>query len=200
MKMVQSNYTPGKVKNLLEGEEPAPLFYSKAFGKYHCMVEAGFNTESQKQMQFAQLIQLRELGVQIPDDVLIDAATLQNKDKLTERLQQQQQAQQQQAQHQMQSQMQLQQAQIQLAHARAGADRGLEVERTSRVEENRALAERQHEEAIKESQLATLNLVKAMKELEDMDLGHLQKLVDIQQLLKASTQPQTFQNGSESVR
>lgn len=201
MKMVRTHYTPGKVRQILEGEEPEPLFYNQAFGKYHCMVEAGFNTESQKQMQFAQFVQLRELGVQIPDHVLIDAATIQNKEKLTQYMQQQQEQQAQQAQHEQQVQLQLVQAQIQLAQARAGADRGLQLERTSRVEENRAMADRQHEEAIKESQLATLNLVKAMKELEDMDLGHLSKLVEIQQLLKASTQdPLLSQNGSEAVR
>lgn len=196
MKTVRANYTPGKIKNLLEGEEPAPLFYNKSFGRYHCMVEAGFNTESQKQMHFAQLLQLRELGVQIPDSAIIDAATLQNKSKLMEVIEQQGQQQSQMQQAQMQQQMQLQQAQITLANARAGADRGLEVERTSRVEENRALAERQREEAVKESQLATLNLVKAMKELENMDLGHLQKLMEIQQLLKASQNPQPIQSGS----
>ncbi|MGB6528498.1 MAG: hypothetical protein WBF33_10360, partial [Candidatus Nitrosopolaris sp.] len=75
MKIVRNNYVPTKIRNMLEGEEPAPLFYNKGFGKYHCMVEAGQNTESQKQMQFAQLIQLKEMGVPIPDASLLDAST-----------------------------------------------------------------------------------------------------------------------------
>jgi len=199
MRVIRNNYTPGKIQNLLEGEAPAPLFYNKAFGQYHCMVEAGFNTESQKQMQFAQLMQLRELGVQIPDAVLIESATLQNKQDLINAMGQSAQQQSQMQQAQLQAQMQLQEAQVNLAHARAGADRGLEIERTSRVQENQALAERQRAEAIKEDQLATLNLVKAMKELENMDLGHLQQLIDLQARLKGISQMEALRQSPEAT-
>ena len=82
MEVVRANYTPGKITNILEGAQPAPLFYNKAFGKYHCQVENGFNTETQKQMQFLQLTQLAEMGLQIPPKTLINAATLQNKEEL----------------------------------------------------------------------------------------------------------------------
>ncbi len=208
MKLVQANYTPGKIKNLLEGEEPAPLFYNKAFGKYHCMVEAGFNTESQKQMQFAQLIQLKELGVPIPDSALLDAATLQNKDKLLGAIQNQQiQAEKLQT-AQIQSQMQLQQAEVQMAHARALADEGLGAERYSRIQENQALAVERKSQAAKDDQTALLNFAKAMKELEDIDLNHLHKIISIQKMLKDADDsmnmnknvPQPNQRGSEAVR
>ena len=208
MKIVQNNYTPGKVKNLLEGEEPAPLFYNKAFGKYHCMVELGFNTESQKQMQFAQLMQLREMGVPIPDASLINAATIQNKSEIIEQMEQQQQQAQGIQMQQTQAAIQESQARTQLAQARTMADQGLGAERFSRIDENRALADERRSAAVKDDQMALLNFAKAMKEIENIDIAQLQKILSLQQTLKQlesfkeenTNTPQAFQNGSELVR
>ena len=207
MKVVQNNYTPGKIKNLLEGEEPEQLFYNKAFGKYHCMVELGFNTESQKQMQFAQLMQLKEMGVPIPEGSLIEAATIQNKDDIIEKIEQQQQQMQQTQEAQIQSQIQEQQARTQLAQARTIADRGLGAERFSRIEENKALADERKAEAAKDDQMALLNFARAIKEIESIDMEQLEKIISLQQMLKSyesvksnEAHPQTYQNGSERVR
>lgn len=188
MNQVTLNYTPGKIKNLLGGEEPAPLFYNKSFGKYHCMVELGFNTESQKQMQFAQLMQLKELGVPLPDAALLEASTIQNKTRIIEQIQQQQQQQQQMQQMQQQVQMQELQARTELSHARAHADMGLYNERTSRVEENRALAIQKLSEANKNDEQALLEKIKILKELEDMDLNHIAKLINMSNALKVAEQ------------
>lgn len=185
MKVIQNNYTPMKVKRLLEGEEPSPQFYNKLFGKYHCVVELGFNTETQKQMEFAQLLELKKIGVQITDEDLLQCATIQHKDRLIQNMQaKQQQAMQAQA-GQAQAQQQLMAAQAQLAQARSMADMGLYAERTSRVEENRALAIQKLHEANKDDEVANLNKVKAIKELETMDLNHLEKLLNLVQVLKA---------------
>ena len=208
MKVVQNNYTPGKVKNLLEGDEPAPLFYNKSFGKYHCMVELGFNTESQKQMQFAQLMQLKELGVPIPDASLIEAATIQDKNKIIELMQQQQQQQQQAQNAQLQSTIQEQQARTQLAQAHAMANQGLGAERFSRIDENRALADERRAAAVKDDQMSLLNFAKAMKEIESIDIAHLEKIVSLQRMMKQyesmrsdeTNFPQPMQSGSELVR
>jgi hypothetical protein len=210
MKMVQNNYMPGKIKKFLEGEEPAPLFYNKAFGEYHCMVEEGFNTESQKQMQFAQLIQLKEMGVQIPDSALLDTATIQNKDKILQQMEQEKQQAQQMQQQQMQMQMQEAQARIQLSQARSIADEGLGLERVSRVDENKALSVERRAKAVADDNMALLNFVKAMKEIQSIDITDLQQIVSIQQMLKAqeevkeekvnntsiSNNPQPVQNSS----
>lgn len=188
MTMVQKNYTPGKVRRMLEGEEPAPLFYNKAFGKYHCMVEEGFNTESQRQMEFAQLLRLKESGIAIPDSVMIEKATVQNKQTLVKAMEQNAQQQQQMQQQQMQLQMQELQARAELSKARSQADRGLAYERISRVEENHALAQKQLAESNKEDELAVLHKVQILKELEGIDLAHLEKLVNMSNLLKQAEQ------------
>jgi hypothetical protein len=185
---IQTNFTPGKIKKILEGEEPSPQFYSKAFGKYDAVVEEGLNTTTQKQMQFAQLLQLKEVGVPVPDDVLLEACTLQNKKKLLEAINAAKQQQQAMLQSQMQGSLQEQQARTDLARARAVADRGLGLERISRVQENRALALERRASAEKEHDLAILNMVKALKEVDDIDLNHIEKLLSLSDLIKSREQ------------
>ncbi len=182
--LIQANFTPGKIKKILEGAEPTAQFYNKAFGKYDAVVEEGMNTSTQKQMAFAQLLQLKELGVPVPDEVLLEQCTLQDKKKLIETIKQQQQAAQQIQQQQMQSQMDLQQAQAELARARAAADQGLGLERISRVEENQALAVERRAQAVRDEDAGLLDKVRALKELEELDITHLEKLITMAQMLK----------------
>jgi len=175
---VQSNYTPGKIQKILK-EQPSDQFYNKAFGIYDCVVEDGLNTATQKQMEFAQLLQLRELGVPIPDESLVESATLQNKKKLIEIMQKNQQQQQQMQQMQMQAALQEQQARTELAQARATADQGLGVERMSRVQENQALAIERKAQAERDHYASLLDFVKALKELEGIDIANLGNLISL---------------------
>ena len=191
--VIQSNYTPGKIQKILEGKQPSQQFYSKAFGKYHAAVEEGVNTTTQKQMQFAQLFHLRQAGVPIPDSSLLEASTIQNKTEIIEAIQKQQQAAQQAQQAQQQAQLQELQARVELSHARAEADRGLGVERISRVQENQALAVERRAQAHRDDDEAFLSKVKALKELEHMDLDHLQKLVSLAQSLQSQDDMQNRQ-------
>ena len=196
--IVQSNFTPGKVKRILE-QEPTQQFYNKAFGKYDAAVEEGMNTTTQRQMQFAQLLQLREVGVMVPDDLLLEASTVQDKKKLVEAVQRNQQQAQQLQQMQLQASMQEQQARTQLAQARAQADRGLGLERLSRIDENQALAVERRAEAEKDQEAALLNLVKALKEIESIDIIHLEKLIALSNLVKVKeSQLETNRNSSDS--
>lgn len=186
--VIQANWTPGKVKRIIE-EEPTQQFYNKAFGKYDAVVEEGFNTSTQKQMQFAQLLQLRSEGVNIPDDILLDAATVQNKKQLIEAVVKAQQQKQQMEQMQAQVAMQEQQAKIELAQARATADKGLGLERVSRVEENQALAVERRAEAQKDQDVGLLNLVRALKELDTVEIDQIHKLMQLSALMKPDNQP-----------
>lgn len=202
LEVIQLNFTPGKVKRVIE-EEPTPQFYHKAFGQYDAVIEEGLNTATQRQMQFAQLLQLREAGVPVPDDVLIEAATVQNKNELTEAINQQKQAQMQQQQAQAQVQMEEIQARTNLANARATADEGLGIERMSRIKENQELANERRAEAQKDRMAAVLDMVKAMKELEDLDISQLEKLVTLANIVKAregaATQEAPSPSGLEAL-
>jgi len=187
MDMIRTNYGPSKVQLILEGQQPAPQFFNKAFGKYHCMVQDGFDTQSQRQMQFAQLSYLREMGIAIPDTVMIESATIQKKTELIQHMQQVQQQNSQLQQAQMQVQMQQTQAQAKLTNATAVAQEGLGLERLSRVQENQALAIERRAQADKDEEAALLNFVKAIRELQSIDLDQLGKMVQLSRALKDSS-------------
>ena len=171
MDLIQENFSHGKVKRILNAE-PTEQFYSKVFQKYDCVVEEGLYTSTQRQMEFAQLLQLREAGVPVPSNVLVESSTLQNKKHLTDAIAQQEQQQKQQAEA-------AQQALNMQAEAKAMADQGLGAERYSRIEENRALAIERVAEAQNQRSLAAYNELKAAKELEAMDTDDLVKMLNI---------------------
>ena len=135
-------------------------------------------------MQFAQLLELKELGVPVPTEILIKSSTLQNKKELVDAIVNQEQQQQQMAQQQSTVQMEVLKAQIKDLEARAMANEGLGFERASRIHENRALAVERLAEAQKDRDMGALDRVKALKELTDMDLGHLERAVGILKALQ----------------
>ncbi len=199
IKIIQNNFVPGKVKRIIE-DEPTERFYNKNFGTYDAAVEEGFDTTTQKQMQFAQLMYLREAGVDIPSEVLIEAASLQNKDKLIEAIKQKEQAAQQMQQAQMQGAQQEQQMTMQMAQARAAADMGLAQERMSRIEENKELAVERHAKALQniadannKEEEALLNKVKMIKELNEMDLNSLRNLLMLHRDIKKDYDQETIE-------
>jgi len=126
---------------------------------------------------------MREAGVQIPDEVLLEASTLQNKKKLTEAVQAAAQQRTQLEQMQLQATLEEQQARTELAQARAIADKGLGLERASRVEENQAFATERYAEAQKDNAMADLNVVKALKEIEEVDIRQLEKLIALSRVM-----------------
>ena len=184
LQYAQNNFTPAKVKKILGGQEPTQEFYNKNFGRYHCTVSAGLNTDTQRQEQFIQLMGLRELGLQIPDDLLLEASTLQNKKQLIEAVMKQSQQAQQMQQAQAEAALQEQQANIKVAESVATANEGLGLERLSRVEQNQAMVlERQASAKLKEDQ-GLYDMVKALKELESMEIGHVKSLLEGVDILK----------------
>lgn len=178
LELIQQNWTPGKVRRVI-GEEPTQEFYNRAFGKYGSTIEDGLNTSTQRQMQFAQLLQLRETGVPVPTDLLIKSSTLQNKKELIDAIQAQEQQASQQSQMQQQAEIQVLQAKIQDLNAKAMANEGLGVERASRIQENRALAIERLAEAQKDRDLGTLDRIKAAKELTTLDLDQIERAISI---------------------
>jgi hypothetical protein len=184
MDMIQTNFTPGKIQKILEGEQPAPQFYNKAFGRYHVAIEDGLNTSTQRQMQLAQMVLLRnEAGINFTPESYIEASNLQNKKKLLDAIEQQQQQQNQMQQQAAQLQMKEIQAKTQLMEAQAEANLGLGAERASRIEENSALSVERRAAAIRDQDQGLLALVKAMKEIESTDIMHLKELFSISDLL-----------------
>jgi hypothetical protein len=187
LKLIQANFTPGKVKRIIE-EEPMPQFYNKAFGIYDTAIEEGLNTTTQRQMQFAQLLQLREAGIAIPDETILEAMTVQNKQKLIETVKANQEKQAQMEQMQQQAVMQELHSRAENSSALAKANTGLGYERMSRIDENQALAVERRAKAVADENLATLNMVKALKEIDAADLTHIEQVVKVMQMIKQQEQ------------
>ena len=185
LSLIQANFSPGKMKRITSSE-PTPQFYNKAFGKYDAAVEEGLNTSTQRQMQFKQLLALRELGVPVPTNLLVESSTLQNKKELVDAIGEQEASQSQMQDLQLQMTIKEQMAKIKDLESRAEANAGLGLERASRVQENRALAIERLAESEKDKELGMLHKVNAMKELESMDLAQLEQLLKLSEYVKSS--------------
>lgn len=181
--LIQKNFSAAKVKRIT-GDEPTPQFYDQAFGKYDVAIEEGLNTTTQRQMRFAQLLQLRETGVPVSGADLVEASTLQEKDKLMENIQKAEQQQQQMAQQQQQIQMLMLQKQAENYDAQALANSGLGIERIARVNENKELAVERRAKAIEDLSDAKLNRAKMLKELQDLDINRVERVLSIVKMLE----------------
>jgi len=180
--LIQNNFTPGKVARIIN-EQPTDQFYNKAFQKYDATIAEGVLTETQRKATFITLLEMQKIGIPIPAEILIDKAPIPEKKDLVEAIR---------SQAEQQTQLQLQQMQLQLkeidartnlANSRAIADKGLGIERLSRVKENQELAKERRAQAIENISDARLNKARTLKELQDMDIERLRKLLEISKLL-----------------
>lgn len=176
LQVIQNNFTPGKVKRIL-AEDPSPQFYQEAFGIYDVAIEEGFHTATQKQMALAQALEFQKLGIPIAPEDLIEMAQFQKKDEILANMKQREQSQAQAQQMRHEVEIQQLQAQIDLYKSQAEANRGMAIERVSRVKENESLAVERKAEARKDDQQAILNMAKALKEIQSIDIQNLEKLV-----------------------
>lgn len=175
---VLENYTYGKVKRIL-GKEPTQQFFDKNFQKFNCRVAEGLLTDSQRKLDFIQYMNLQQMGIQIPPDILIEKAPIHDKKELKEAITQQMQAQQQ-AQAQMQDlQMKQVQAEIATKLSFSEAQHATAAEKFAKVGEERMAAQQQIYKAEEEKTNAVLNVIKSLKELKGIDLDHLQKQLEI---------------------
>jgi len=172
IKMIQSNWGPEKISRITN--EPVPEeFYTKGFGKYDVTVEESMETPSQRALAYAQLMQARQAGLPIPDEVLIDLMPVTDKKAIKQAMAQQSERAAEIEQEQREDQARLRE----LQRAKVFSDIGLGVERIARAEADRGLAaERQSEFAENHAQ-AALARAKAIKELEAMDTDNLLKLM-----------------------
>jgi len=176
LKLMQAKYTPEKIK-LITKKEPTPEFYSKAFSRYNVAVEEGVLTDTQRQSQFVQYVALQQLGVLPPEgaSLIIKNSNLHNKKELYELMEKKQQAEAQQQQQAMQLQMQNQHTVTQAVEAKADADRSLAAERLNKVGLDAALNMERMARSEEERTAGALNIIKALKELDSMNLDNLHK-------------------------
>lgn len=199
MDIIQQNFSPAKVRRIL-GRDPTEEFNNKTFQKYDCEITEGVMTATQKQMQFRQLLELKELEVPIPDSVLIDAATLQNKGDLIKAIDAQQQAEQQQQQLTEQLQQQQQQVITESLMSKAESDKAMAAAKMNSMKLDEIIGIEKLAKAQEDRSDVELNRAKALKELADLDLQNISSILELLksiQQLEFSQKEMSTQGASE---
>ena len=189
-KFIQNMWTYGKVRQVI-GEDPTPEFDNKLFFKYGCKVVQTPLTESQQQLELAQLLHLQQISPELmPLEEVIEAMTIQNKDRIVEKIKQKQQAAAQQQQQMAQLQMQQMQVDNQTKLSYAKSQEGLAMEREAKIHTDIAVAQDKLRRAHEEDTESLLNVVKALKELKGLDIDHLLKQIQLLQVLSPAANPE----------
>lgn len=179
IEFIQKNWTYGKVRQVI-GEEPTAEFDSKIFFKYGCKVIQAALTESQQQLELAQILHLQSLYPDlVPPDEVLECMTIQNKDRIVEKMMAKQKAMQEQQQKAEEMQMHEIEVNNLTKVAYAHSQEGLAKERVAKIQTDQAVAQDKLRRAHQEDTASLLNVIKAMKELQGMDLDHLMTKVQI---------------------
>jgi len=197
LKLIQT-WTPEKVKRILN-EDPSQEFYNRDFTKYDVTVTEGMLTDTQKQMYFRQLVDLKNLGAPVTGEMLAEAAPIQGKTQFIKDLAQMEQQQAQQAQQQQQIQEQLLDSQRQSAQAKAISDIALSKERFTRAVANMGLEDERSSQAVQDRADAALSRVKAMKELQSMDDDRLLKYLSVIRMMEQANENQEQELKEDNV-
>lgn len=200
LEMIQGNFGVGKVRKIL-GREPFENFKDGDFRKYRCVVEEAELTSTQRQLQFLQALQLKQLGVNIPSKYLLEKSSLQGKVELIASVQEEE---------KKMAEMQQKAAEIQMHQdamlarsfeAKAQNDFGRAIEARTRGLSNIGLDMERQSEAEHNRAQAALDNAKAAKELAEIDEDRLMKLtnyvIQLEQAKKMLTDAET--SDSESI-
>ena len=201
IQLIQHYWSYGKIKQVI-GEEPTPEFDDKAFFTYGAKVVQGILTETQQQLELAQIFELQQrFGEIFPADEVVEVMTIQNKDRIIEKMQKAQQAQQEQQQKMAELQMQQLQVDNQTKLSYSESQKSLAHEREAKIITDVAVAEDKLKRAHTEDTAALLNVLKALKELDGMDLTQLEQKLNILNALQpeAEVTPTIRQNQPASV-
>ena len=187
--IILNNFGPGKIRNILQ-KEPSEFFFNKVFEKYHVQITNGYDTATQKQMTARQLFELQQLGYPIPVEYMLETVDIQDKQGLIQAIKQQQEAQAQQAQQMQQLQQMQLQAEMQAMGAKAKSDEALAAERISRVGENESLAIERQANAQEARDRGVLDKIKAVKEIQSIELQQLADSLNILSALEGEQKEQ----------
>lgn len=203
LKMIQ-NYTPQKVGRIIK-QEPTPEFYNNTFLEYDVDIVESVMTDTQKQQAFLQAWTMKMGGAQVPDEMLWELSPFPIQKKFMERIE----AQSQQAEQEKKIEQEDRQRVNKLLEAKAYGDIALGEERLSRIKYDAALSEERLAAAQEERARSVLDIVRASKEFQEMDISNAERILNIirsveeeQRLQAADTvvpQPAVQSKGSTNV-
>ena len=130
-------------------------------------------------MALQQALYLKELGVPIPTEYILENMQLPNKDELIQKIIQQEGEQREQQQQMAQLQMQQLQVDNETKLSYAEGQKALAAERINKTRLDAALSAERMQRADEDRTGAFLNLVKAVKEIENMDVEQIAQAVQI---------------------
>lgn len=202
LKLIRT-WTPQKMARIL-GKEPVQELFNPDFTKYDIAVQEGVLTDTQKQVYFRQLLDIKQLTDSpaqgpITPLMLLDAAPLQGKSDLMKQVAQNMSGAAEQAQTQAEMQQQLLDGQRQAQQAKAVADIALSKERFTRAIANLGLEDERSSKAVEDRTNAALDQVKAAKEIQGIDLNQLEQALRIIQSMKESTRAEEQEVKAEDV-
>ncbi len=176
--LIQKNYTLGKVRKMIE-EEPTNEFRDKSFQKYDAVVANAPLTDTTKQLAFRQRYFMWKDGFPIPPDEVLKDLDIQDKDKLMESIKQAQEQKSQQEQQMAQLQMENQKIVNESLQSKAMSDRSLAQERMSKGKLEQVSLLTKYNESEHMKSLATLDKVKAAKEVQSMHIDDFVKVFSL---------------------
>jgi hypothetical protein len=197
LKLIQT-WKPQKIKRILN-KDPVEGFFDKDATKYDCLIQEGVLTDTQRQMFFRQLVELQQLGGMIPPMSLVKAAPIQGKTQLYEDIQEQLQQQQQQAQEQAKVQNALLSAQTNLATSQSLQQVAGAKERFTRSIANLGLEDERSSEAEQNRTQAVLDQVKAIKELDAIDVSTAREELTLAAMLREQNRAEEEQMKADNV-
>lgn len=191
LQTIRKNFSKGKVRSIL-GKDADPRFFTSRAQKYSVVVEEGNYSATQRQTELQQLLHFKQLGLPIPDESILKAAFITNKQEIIAQMQQQVQAQNEAQQAQAEQQQKMDNAKIMSMFAKSKSDMAKEQELQISAAEKMAKVEELKTQAEYNRSKADMEMVRAMIELEDMDLNNFRKNLELAEFIKnvnASSQP-----------
>ena len=171
LKMCQQ-FTPEKVQRLIK-QEPTPEFYSGSFLEYDIDFTEMPMTDYQKQSAFMQAWTMKMGGVDVPDEMLWEMSPYPISKAGMALVRQRAET----AQAQQQQEVEDKKEVNELLQAKAFTDVALGQERLSRIKYDAALSEERLAAAQEERSRASLNEVRAMKEMDEIDIRNAEKIL-----------------------
>lgn len=175
LETIQKNYPPEKIYRITK-QQPTEEFFSGNFSEYDCAIKQAVKTTTQREAYYFQLLQLVELGAPIPWEDIMEAAPLQGKTKLLEKMQERSEMQQAQQQ-KLDEAEQLEKA---LTISQVEQNTALAEERRARVLADIGLAKERMSEQAQNYAKALLDNAKAAKEIDDIDS---KRMLDVMKLV-----------------
>ncbi|RJP77992.1 MAG: hypothetical protein C4524_07340 [Candidatus Zixiibacteriota bacterium] len=160
VKAMQVNWHPAKVQRILN-EKPQPEFYTRDFGQYDCVASEGLLTDTQRQMFYLQLRELKAQGAPISWKTIIKYAPLETKEELLQEIEAGEKA-------------QGQAAQMELASKQI-TDKLLQAETASRIAQAREKSAKVRADMAR----AGLDVARTMAEIQQMDANRLMELLKL---------------------